>query len=278
MEKIKKHGGQPNWSTLAGSAFHNITEAIDLGEHDLTYTSGLPGSWDEYMSSREEYTKQAFDLVVEDERKRSPEWPEETYRATGKVVAKPYSLTGGPNKCDRDWFTYYLPIWLEKWNEWRRTIPYDLAYLPTEDAESVSLELAVETEFTANIGGVNCKGFIDRVYESRLDGSMVVVDFKAGSMEPSSSIQLGIYREALRQTRGVVADWGVYYLARKAIATEPKNLRMYTSEMLAYRHRMLADRVEAGDFVPNFDACKMCNLQEKCVWVGGIGEAPGWKH
>lgn len=258
LERVIKVQGRPNWSSISGTAFHSLVENIMLGEHG---SLASPSSMAEFNADPARHVRAHMDAAVARELERSDNWTEEDIRPTG-TRAKTVTASGGPNKADRAWMEYWLPSWVRGWDEWRRRSPWDL-YLFDDGSP------AVEVEFNVDMDGVGVKGFVDAIFRNRLSGELVAVDWKAGVRVPDSPEQLGTYRVGLWLEYGLDVNWGCYFMARKSETTHIHDLRSYTLERLGWQFNMLADRVEAGDYAPNYSSCHFCSVADWCYAVGG---------
>ena len=258
LERVIKVQGRPNWSSISGTAFHSLVENIMLGEH-----GGLasPSSMAEFNADPARHVRAHMNAAVQRELDRSTLWTEADIRPTG-TRAKTITASGGPDKADRAWMEYWLPSWVRSWDQWRRTTPFDL-YLFDDGTP------AVEVEFNVDLDGVGVKGFVDAIFRNRQTEQLVAVDWKAGVRVPDSPEQLGTYRVGLWMEHGLEVDYGCYYMARKAETTQIHDLRSYTLDRLSWQFNVLADRVEAGDFAPNYSNCHFCSVADFCYAVNG---------
>ena len=236
LERVAQVPQAPAWWFIGGSAFHTATEYIDYGA--------------------EEDPQRAWDLAWE--KKLAEDVPDgdlSVVRAGGRATKE------WPNKQDGDWWDYHGPgmvaeyikamdkMRAEGWKLWT-----------VEDGVR-----AIEIPFTVQIGSAAIKGAIDRVLVNP-DGELVIVDLKAGSSVPQSTMQLGVYSVALEKIFGIKPILGSYYMARKAELTEPVSLLHYTESMLGSVIDAAKRMIEAEIFLPHVsNLCKACGVREYCT-------------
>jgi len=231
------------WWFIGGSAIHRATEWWDLGDGNP-----LPKIW---ADAWEEATQNVD--------------PEQPVRAGGRVSKQ------WPNKEDHTWWNFHGPQMLENYVRWRDQSQWQIY--------SVNDTPFVEWEFMLTLDNpiqgddvsptLQVKGFIDRVFVTP-DGEVVVVDLKAGSREPASTTQLGVYAAALRQRGGVDAALGGYYMTRKGESPVLRGLGIYTDRMLGYMLGVFEDSVRERKFLPHVTSmCQTCMVSQFCYAVGG---------
>lgn len=121
---------------------------------------------------------------------------------------------------------------------------------------------AVEMEVSCTLpGDVTVKGFLDRVFEDKHTGDLVIVDLKTGKTQPPP-IQLAFYRLMLFQTLNVDATWGAYWMARNGTLSTPVNLQQYSMEMVARWIRDVKKAIDLSVYVPH--------IGQNCSWCGVI--------
>lgn len=166
-----------------------------------------------------------------------------------------------PHGEDIQWWWDNGPAMVNRWAQWRATIPWDLWVSP----DGV---LGVELELILTIGGELFKLRIDRVFTA--GGRLIVVDLKTGQ-EPHDLLQLGTYKVALEtQWPGLKVAGGTYWMARTGEITGVDPLTQYTPEYLAALASRLRAIREAGAFIPTVSrSCKQCSVGRFCAVNNG---------
>jgi hypothetical protein len=264
------------WATLGGSVVHELIEVhlkLALGE-DVK----LP-QFEEVFARHEQEARDAGLQI----------W------ASGREL-KNLSFAGGPGKRGRDWWLSYGP----------RMLPAFLRWL--EDRISFGWEvMSTEQEFQIEIGGELVLGSIDIIM---LDdaGEIRIIDAKTGNETPGK-LQLGTYRDGLRNLTHLDASWGHYLrwdveTAKVEVpqfnAGEPVlwsrgekkgqqktttvtqegdmyaylagnvDYTVYTSEYIESQYRAARRGIEAGIFLANTrNACNYCPVKDYCRGVAG---------
>lgn len=226
------------FATVAGSAIHEITEAIDRG---------LP----------EEPFKDVFDRLLAVERENGIE-----VKPSGKVL-KNVGPTGGPNKKDYDWYLHYGPLFITSYAEWRDANPHlVIATLPDGSP-------AIEVSLTADIGGDTFRGYIDRVFLDTSSMTYILVDLKTGN-DPSSNLQLGAYRVGLLREYGIEAAQGGFWSAPKGTLGYLVDLSVYSESYIDAQFEMAWRGIRASVFLANpGNFCNACDAKPYCRAVGG---------
>ena len=122
------------------------------------------------------------------------------FRAGGRAT-KAY-----PNKEDASWWLDNGPKMGDFWVQFRHDSGYQMYHLPDGAP-------AIETELNVEIGGVNMKGFLDRLMVAPT-GELVVVDIKTSSKAPMTYTQLGTYAIMTEKLLGIRPTLGSYFMAR----------------------------------------------------------------
>lgn len=235
----------PAWNLCGGSAVHKVTELIDLQAHGvdvqvLTFAEAL----------QEQVEKQVEKTGI----------PESQFRASGR------KSNAWPNKENRDWWLHNGPVMVDKWREFTRNVPWDLAEFPDENGE---LQPAVEIELDIQVSGSTIKAFVDRVFRIWASGDLVVVDLKSGA-DPSSPDQLRVYKEGLEQTFGEPFRWGTFWMARTGSTTEVFDLSGSTHEQLEYEYESFRFARDMGIYLPNpGQICSYCSVKDFCYVQSG---------
>jgi RecB family exonuclease len=140
---------------------------------------------------------------------------------------------------------------------------------------------AIELMLEIETGGVNIKGAIDRVFVTP-QGEIIIVDLKTGMRTPQSDLQLQVYACMLERVTGVRPHYGAYWMARQGGTSAPTKLDKFTLQKLDEMVGLFQTARENNLYLPNFESCKMCSVQEYCYWVDGeksnkLGEINGNK-
>ena len=187
----------------------------------------------------------------------------DTLKATGRKTKK------WPNGNDLDFYLAEGPEWVRAYHKWRLNNYTEWGIWHTPDGKP-----AIEIGFQVDVDGTDAKlrGFIDRVFENRKDGSLMVVDLKTGSSKPVSSMQLAVYAKGIKQTFGVEVTKGAYYSAREGKLQETYDLRQFPEAMIdrwvRHTHRMVTEE----DFFPSVTLlCSWCGVKDHCyAWNPAI--------
>jgi len=163
---------------------------------------------------------------------------------------------------------------LNSWIQWRANSGWEIWQTP-QGVPAIELMLEIET------GGVNLKGAVDRVFVTP-QNEIIVVDLKTGLRTPQSDLQLQVYACMLERATGVRPDYGVYWMARQGGTSTPTKLDKFTLQKLDEMVSLFQKARENNLYLPNFESCKMCSVQEYCYWVDGekstkLGEISGNK-
>lgn len=236
LERIEQVPQAPAWWFIGGKAYHVATEYIDYGtEEDPT------SAWDKA------WAKQLEEDV--------PDGNYDAVRAAGRATKE------WPNKQNQEWWDYHGPGFVA---EYVKT----MSQMRSDGWQIWNVEdgvRAIEIPFQVAIGEVVMKGAIDRVLVNP-DGELVVVDLKAGSRVPDSTMQLGVYAVAVEKIFGVKPILGSYFMARKAELTEPTSLLHYTEDMLGSVLQSAKRMIEAEIFLPHITSlCKSCGVRDYCT-------------
>jgi hypothetical protein len=258
LERGHKLNKSTWFATIAGSAVHAITEAIDLDELGL-YQEGYSAREDEdlYKIYNGEIPtfKQEFDRLLDIEEENGVK-----VKPSGKV-AKSITLNGGPNKKDYDWWLTRGPEMIEAWMEWKVESGYTIATMPDG---TPGVEVVLDVPFADE----KQLGFIDRVmFDS--DGELVIIDLKMGDL-PKSKLQLGNYKVALERKYGIRAKFGAYWMGKDGQLTPLTDLSVYTAPYLDSLYGQVWKGIRAGVFLPNVTSmCNGCGVKDYCRAVGG---------
>ena len=247
LERLLKVPTRPAWALIGGGAFHRATEEVD---HALL--AGNPME-EPYITDFSELLEQEKNEVLA----RTDGFAEEDIRASGRASK------AWPDKENRQWWEFNGPVMVGKWIDFVQVAPWDLWVTP--DGEP-----AIEVEVNPQYGEAKVKGFIDRIFQMRDTGDLIIVDLKSGATKPKSPQQLGQYASDIRKKYGVEVWGGAYYDARSGITSEVYDLSRYTEEFFAYQYESVKRAREAGIFLPVVaDHCGWCQVKDHCYGVGG---------
>lgn len=178
------------------------------------------------------------------------------FRAGGRKT------TAYPNKEDASWWLDNGPKMLDFWVQFRE----DSGYTLYELADGAK---AVETELNTEVGGVNIKGFLDRLMVSP-EGELTVIDIKTSSKPPVTYTQLGTYAILTEKIMGIRPTKGAYWMARTGELTEPVELAHYTENRLATHVKGFKVAVDNNIFIPQPGfMCGTCSVNHACYAVNG---------
>lgn len=240
LERVVQVPQEPAWWFIGGTAFHTASEYLDRGEF-----GDCDAAWQQAWNLTCEKDLAGVDLSA--------------VRAGGRATKE------WPNRENEDWWNAKGPEMLRAYHEHTQSLAADGWRL----FEVVEGYPAVELQFLLEIGNVVVKGAIDRVYVNP-DGELVVTDLKAGSRQPESAMQLGVYSVALENITGIKAILGNYYMARKGQTTEAVSLLHYTKEMLAGVFGTAKRMIEAEIFLPRVSSfCVSCGVRKYCTVMPG---------
>lgn len=239
LTRIQNVPQNPAYWLVGGKAVHEATEIYD------TTLPSLLGSFDPtaVFNAR-------WNANYEKDNNGMP------FRAGGRA-SKAY-----PNKEDASWWLDNGPKMVDFWIQWREVsgfVPY----------QTPSGEYAVETELSAEVGGVPMRGFLDRLMVSPA-GELVVIDIKTSTKAPVANTQLGTYAVLCEKLWGVRPTKGAYFMARTGELTEPANLSHYTEPRLASQVKGFKIAVDNNIFIPQPGfLCGTCSVNHACYAVNG---------
>ena len=231
------------WWFIGGTAIHTATEMWDKGD-----ARSLIDIWNAAWT---EANKEVDNT--------------QPIRAGGRVSKQ------WPNKEDHTWWAFHGPQMLEKYVRWRDTSGWNLYTIGDTPVIEWDFMLTLESTLEGDdvSPALQVKGQIDRVFVTP-DGEVVVIDIKAGSREPASTTQLGIYCAALRQSGGVDPALGGYYMTRKGESPYLRGMGMYTDRLVAHWLAVFEDTVRQKRFLPHVTSmCQTCMVAPYCYAVGG---------
>ncbi len=286
---------------MAGSAIHEITEAIDRAE-----LLGL--DWETALEVAPSFQSK-FDELLEEERTWSVN--SESHRARGRFwkkdkesgelkwiglgeqpkggreikpsgrIAKSITPYGGPNKKDYDWWLLMGPVFIRRYINWRKATGYEIAIMPDG-------KIGIELGFVIELDGQKIQGFIDRVFYDPATDTYVVVDLKTGK-EPSGSLQLMTYFLAMLLAYGLKEQWALFWTPAPPMkprageepvepgserdwgkSSEPVDTDGWSIERLKQLFAMVVRGMRAGVFLPTVtNMCTGCTVKDYCFAVKG---------
>lgn len=237
LTRVQKIQENPSYWLVGGKSLHEGTEIYDALEPGAAFDSRAVFSqrWAENYNLADNGMP---------------------FRAGGKKT------TAYPNKEDARWWLDNGPKMLDFWVQFRETSGYTIYELP-DGAK------AVETELNTEVGGVNMKGFLDRLMVSP-EGELIVVDIKTSSKAPVTYTQLGTYAILTEKTMGIRPVKGAYWMARTGELTEPVELDHYTEGRLATHVKGFKIAVDNNIFIPQPGfMCGTCSVNHACYAVKG---------
>lgn len=166
-----------------------------------------------------------------------------------------------PNGEDAVWWQANAPAFIQSWITWRQNNP-NLHILNLDGTPGIELEVKA----TVDVDGkdVLLKGFIDRVFTDANTGDLLIVDLKTGRNAPAP-LQLAFYRRAMKQTYGIDAGFGGYWMAREGTLSTIHDLSQYPDAVVDYWIAQTYRGITNGIFLPQVSSlCKGCGVQKHC--------------
>jgi putative RecB family exonuclease len=238
LTRIQNVPQNPSYWLVGGKAVHEATEIYDT-------TPLLHDQWD----SRAVFTERWEENFKKDDNGMP-------FRAGGRAT-KQY-----PNKEDTTWWLDNGPKMVDFWIQFREVSGYMPYQIP-------SGSFAIETELSAEIGGVPMRGFLDRLMLAP-GGELVVIDIKTSTKAPVASTQLGTYAILCEKLWGIRPAKGAYFMARTGELTEPVDLSHYTEPRLASQVKGFKIAVDNNIFIPQPGfLCGTCSVNHACYAVNG---------
>ncbi len=235
LTRIQHVPENPSYWLVGGKSLHECTEIYDLTPEGFDPTTIFQQRWDENYRLADNGMP---------------------FRAGGRAT-KAY-----PNKEDASWWLDNGPKMVDFWMQFRANSGYQVYMLDHENP-------AVETELNVEIGGVNMKGFLDRLMVTPT-GELIVLDIKTSSKAPVTYTQLGTYAMMCEKVLGIRPTKGAYYMARTGEITEPVSLDHYTESRLASHAKGFKIAVDNNIFIPQPGfMCGTCSVSHACYAVNG---------
>jgi putative RecB family exonuclease len=237
LTRVQKVQENPSYWLVGGKSLHEGTEIYDALKPGESFDAG-----DVFRQRWIENYKLADNGMP--------------FRAGGRKT------TAYPNKEDATWWLDNGPKMLDFWVQFREVGGYTL-YELADGAK------AIETELNTEVGGVNIKGFLDRLMVSP-DGELTVIDIKTSSKPPVTYTQLGTYAILVEKIMGIRPTKGAYWMARTGELTEPVELDHYTENRLATHVKGFKIAVDNNIFIPQPGfMCGTCSVNHACYAVNG---------
>ncbi|MFD8527850.1 RecB family exonuclease [Streptosporangium canum] len=234
QERVERVDQLPAAWTMQGTAFHKAIEAYERSCRSLSLNQ----------------TQEVFAAT----------WHEEVSKGRETQPDLSKWLRGGRKSTDKDIAERYAAglAQVAGYIEYTQYDPLKPLKLPDGSP-------AVEVGFLTVIGGVDVLGYIDLVLEDD-EGNPFVRDLKTGAKAPFLPLQLVIYRRGLRDTLGLEAAWGDFYMARENGPTDPISLHSLSDELLDQWFSDMDRSESAGLYLPNpsADTCWSCSVKHHC--------------
>lgn len=171
-------------------------------------------------------------------------------RAAGRANAKE----------DKAWWLKNGPSMVHSYYVWRQNNP-NLGIWHTPDG-TPAIELQCNIKLP---DGTILKAFIDRVFEDKNTGQLLIVDLKSGKTNPPTSLQLAVYRLCLEETFGVSPKHGAFWMARTGTLDTIHNLDTIPPEMVSRWLRDVKKAIDMRIFVPHLSKdCSWCGVKQHC--------------
>jgi hypothetical protein len=237
----------PGWALVGGSAVHTATENVDREFMGQMVPHGQPMNF-----------KDAFTAQIEKELKKSGV-PEESWRVSGRATKE------WPLKETKEWWLFHGQSFVDNYVNWRNRYPGDILLL----ADGTP---AIEIPVDFQLGDSHITGYIDRIF-LELDGSLRVVDLKAGRTTPTEALQLATYGLGVEcsegQTLGLRVTHGSYFMAREGMLIGDYDLtKIYPR--LRYDYEGAWNAINSGYFPAKKSfMCKYCSARDWCYAESG---------
>lgn len=248
LDRVVGLDGPPGWYNAGGTAVHQMTEDWDWGE------LGSP------VKAREGWVYRDYLEAAVAAEEESSGFSRDTFKTAGRKTK------AEPNGEDEQWWLNNGPSMVGRWKVWRHRVPYDIWVTP--DGQP-----AIELQFEWEHGdGVLSPGTVDRIFQDRSDGKLIVVDLKSSRKPPDSDVQLATYAEAMQKRYEVDVTFGGYWMARDGLLTGVHSLSHIMGARLDYEYDTVANKIRQGLFgaTPS-GLCKAhCPFKPYCYAGGGL--------
>lgn len=161
---------------------------------------------------------------------------------------------------DKDWWDRNGPAMVASWIDFMSVSGwkiYEFDGIP-----------AIEVPIEVTVGNTFIKMVIDRVMVTP-QGELVIVDLKTGRRQPTTTLQLAIYRYGIQERFGITIDTGYYWMARSSAMSDPVNLAHMNKDKIEYLLNAFDTARKSLTFIPNPSSCSMCGYTAKCIWYEG---------
>ena len=190
-----------------------------------------------------------------------------TWKAGGRATKK------FPNKEDKTWWMSEGPTMVHNYYNWRMQNPNLEVWRAPDGTPGIELDMNVTI-----VGNVIVKGKIDRVFQDKNTGQLIIVDLKTGK-PPASGLQLAVYRLALDAQFGVSPDYGAYWMARGGTLDKVWNLNEYPIKMVSRWLRDTKKAIDMGVFIPHTGIlCDYCGVRKHCYAFGNNEYLPDFDN
>lgn len=258
----------PQWSLVGGNAFHLATASIDnaQAEDDPLWTR--PPS--------DEVTHRLWHEAFHGEIANT---------ATGTSVPNSQWRASARGQEGYDWWRVEGEAMLLRWVGLRAKLaanaptPRPILYLPS--ASPTDAVRCIEWPFEINVpgplGDLAYRGVIDRVWDVRADGSILIEDLKTGKADQPETAQLGSYAWAVniaisnnlaagRGAFGARRIMGTFYDARKGLYSPAVDLLLvHPWDEFVYRLHSAEAKRRAGIYTPRVsNFCVSCSVRYAC--------------
>lgn len=203
---------------------------------------------------------------------------EEFDRLLAEGEGKPWRAGGRttkayPNKEDAAWWRTNGPTMVWNYYTWRQQNPN--LEIWTTPAGKPAIEVGIETVLPNN---TPLKSFIDRVFQDKNTGELLIVDLKTGK-PPASGLQLGVYRLALKEIFNVDVRYGAYWMGREGTLTQAYNLDQYAPDMVSRWIRNTYKAINLELFTPHVGQhCGWCGVAKHCYTQNPASMKPAFNN
>ncbi|RKN35979.1 hypothetical protein D7294_30580 [Streptomyces hoynatensis] len=275
LGRVQGFQGPPAWWSIGGNAVHATMESWDhnqLIEAEAGTLGHMVATWGEARTLGNTVAtwgpETGFSSALEAEiRKAKKVQPDQS-----KWRVKRRSSEG------ETWWRANGPAMVQSYIDWRLRSPSWEIWI-TPDGEP-----AIELDVSGYLPGCDAeiKAYLDRVFEDKTFGGLIIVDAKSGSSLAKED-QLGTYRALLMQKYGVAADRGATFRTRTTdkkaagLYAHPATLEKWSPEYTGALFGQMDRARKAGIFIPKLDShCDFfCDARSACYAVGGP-EAAKW--
>lgn len=171
-------------------------------------------------------------------------------RAAGRANAKE----------DKQWWQANGPQMVFAYYNWRQSHSNLEIWHTPEGVPAIELQCNVTLP-----DGTSLLAYIDRVFQDKVTGDLLIVDLKTGKNSPGSALQLGVYRLCLEETFGVSPKHGAYWMGRSGNLDTIYDLDLLPPKAISRWLRDTRKAIELNLFVPKVGKdCSWCGVKEHC--------------